>query len=764
MDEDQDQGIIYPKQPQQDEGIVYPKAVSTIPQKPIEFVGPRQPIKVASPPPDPMWLNVLNKVMPDWSIRTGEKIGMIGEALAGGDPSARETQRVGPITPLLPEMSGATSPPGRFGQGAYNNFIRPLSSPLGLASTIAMGVGGAAKGRSGKVAEGVAKEIAGEAAPTVAKEGVPIAEKVAEQTIKPKPDLGPFPPIPERTPNIFGTSNEAPKPPIEVAAAKTPAKSLEEAAILPPPGGARGGRGVSSIRAELGSVDKTLMSRPETAPIAEGITQAFDKKLNWIAATERDLAKATQGLNKQQRITLGKMLDTGKYELDPTLSNRAVMIKEQLDKIHTMIPGGIMEGGADVGFIENYLTHIRKSQLEPELVDGIDQIWKYHVGKPLSQMFSAGKMQKTAGTSVGDMFRRGIGNPSSPFGLERTGQLASVEYDINKVLPAYTESIAKLIFDRTAVKNAKDVLARLPDKMADGSPNTLKDLGKWYLTNYTRYDALPGLTQAWNAWSSRLMRTTARSMLGFSTGLQMLHLARIPANLYPEIPTKYLAYGVSQVAKKPLASWGEAARLGLLQNEIRPMQFKTTSQKIDSLIQLGSVADYLDRAIGYHGFKKMYIDQGMTEAAAGLKAVGSSKRASLMTDPSRPIKAFNPENSLGGSAIRMTGQFKQVPVKIIEQYMQIAAKAKQDPKAAARMIAGVGLAVGAYEAGLKTWHVGPSSFISELGGAFGTVAKKVWGALAKGDWETALTETVLWAIPGGYSIRRQLKSGLSMFE
>src|SRR5205823_4455487 len=85
---------------------------------------------------------------------------------------------------------------------------------------------------------------------------------------------------------------------------------------IPKPGEAvatpRVNRDVNSIRAEVGSVDKTLAGREDTAPIATNIIQAADKKAQWIATTERRFAQIVQGLGKEDRIKVGELLD--KYE------------------------------------------------------------------------------------------------------------------------------------------------------------------------------------------------------------------------------------------------------------------------------------------------------------------------------------------------------------------------------------------------------------------------------------------------------------------
>lgn len=532
-------------------------------------------------------------------------------------------------------------------------------------------------------------------------------------------------------------------------------------AVASPPEARSNSKDINSFRAAFGSVDKTLKSRPETAPIADAIVGAQDKKTQWIATTERDLAQHTAGLDSASRKSLWSILDRGVQPTDnPELIQRAVKIKSILDDVWKQVPGA--KNDNSIGFIENYISHV-KSMGDDDLASGIKQIWDYHIGEPAKQMFGSAPL-RGKGTGVGNMYDQGIGNPNSPFAQTRKGGLKDLEMDVNKVLPAYIESIAKIIHDKPAVDQAKSVLKTLPDTDIYGNPSKIKELSKWYIKNYTRYDSMPGLSEAWNSVTNKLMRTTSRSMLGLNLGLQTLHLARIPANLYPELGEKYLYSGAKEVFRNPKKAYSEAASLGLLQNEVRPWSFKTPMEKADSMLSFWSAADFLDKTIGYHGFKQKFIDAGMNPEEASTRAIAASKKASLTVDPSRAIPGFNPAPGPAGTAWRLSTQFKQVPVKIIEQVLGIAAQAKSDPASAARMVAGIGTAYGLMKAGLHTFHMSPNQFALDMGGASASVMRDVYRKAVKGDVTGALTDTALWLTPAGKSIERQVNKGLSMFE
>lgn len=590
--------------------------------------------------------------------------------------------------------------------------------------------------------------------------------------------------------------DEAPKidlPTNDIKPIKT-ASNIEPPGIppaqeVPTPGNAKVSKDVNKFRAEFGSADKTLQSRSETKPIADGLIAAQDSKAQWIATTERELAEMTAGLSRTDRIIVGKLLNEFKnpdeaLQVDSKLAQRALQIRNKLNEIHASLPEGIGPGGNDVGFIENYLTHIEKQG--GDLGDGLRQVWEYHIGKPFKDIFTTEPLGKKGIGSSGDMYGTGKGDPGSPFSKTRTGALTNLEMDVNKVLPAYVESIAKLKFDKLAVDAAKEVHASLPN-------SDLKELAGWYIKNYSKYDAMPGLSEFWDHWTQKLARTTSRSMLGFNTGLQTLHLARIPANLWPEIPTKYMIEGMRELGTKGTSSWEEMAKLGMLSNEIRPWAFKTLGEKTDSIIHLFSTADSLDRAIGYYGFKKMFLDQGMNAEQATMKAIAASKKASLMVDPARSTMGFTKDaKAFGGAIGKLTTQFKQVPTRIVEQYIQVAANAFKDPHAAKRALMGVGSAIALNEAGYRTFHVSPAQFAVQTGGASIQELLKIASPNGKALWnigslllkdhdvegaleytqnylhsdkfKNSLMEAGLAATPAGLSIKRQIEKGPSMFE
>lgn len=581
----------------------------------------------------------------------------------------------------------------------------------------------------------------------------PKLNPINEQAVQPKYNVG-APELPYQLPSAERISKiresaspeikngDIPAPPLDDVVQKTTVPKTAEESVLPKPGNPD----ISAATAEFTSPNQTLGAHPETAQIAELIPKTYDQKTKWIATTQRELADISSGLNKVDRITLGKLIDGQTVEGAPLeLQARANKARPILDQIHEMFPEGATKAGKDVGYLENYFTHIEEQP--GDIKSAIKSILDYHFGIFKAPEFAGG----------GNVYDVGMGNPSSRFVEPRTGALKDVQYDVNKVFPAYVESAARVIYDKPAIQAAAEMLKDIPD-------SNLKELATWYVRNYSNFDSLPGLSQAWSGWASKLARTTSRSLLGFNTGLQSLHLARIPANLWPELGTKYTAMGMKQLATHPIEAWTEAAKLGLLQNEIRPFAFKTTMEKFDSVSNFLSLADYLDKSIGYHGFKQKFIDMGMNESDASMKALAETKRVSLTTDPARQMKGFSPEGPMGPVGSKLTMQFKQVPAKIVEQFTRIAMNAKNDKRVAARLVAGNGLAIAGLVAGVKTFHLNPMNMLPDAAfGPFGDVMKGVTSKLAGGDATGALMDLALWAIPGGKSIQRQIEGGPSAF-
>src|SRR5690348_7124657 len=147
----------------------------------------------------------------------------------------------------------------------------------------------------------------------------------------------------------------------------------------------------------------------------------------------------------------------------PELTLRANQARQLFDSIFGQIPEGAKKSGADIGYLENYLTHIEKQP--DDIKSAINSIIDYHFGEksPLRRLFARPELSGGESGTTGDIYNRGQGKPSSPFTETRTGNQRDIEYDVNKIFPAYVESIAKVMFDKPAVQKATELLKDLPD-------------------------------------------------------------------------------------------------------------------------------------------------------------------------------------------------------------------------------------------------------------------------------------------------------------
>jgi hypothetical protein len=578
--------------------------------------------------------------------------------------------------------------------------------------------------------------------------------------------------------NPLIASGEVMKPTLdEVNSTPEPPKKASDQ-VIPKPGQARPPGDISAAGANVQSPDLVLNRYDQTKAVVEPILKAQDTKLPWIRSTLQKIVPFTQGLDKQSRVTVGRILDLGPEkvpEATPELVQRAQGIREILDEVHGQYAEDAGPQGEGVGYLEHYFTHIAR---KPSVIqDGLKAVLKYHFGtdSPLHQMFVGGEeLAKTGSDAKGKLFEKGMGDATSPYTKSRTGNLRDIEYDINKVMPAYIESAAREIFDVPAIESAQEALKNVPD----GS--RLKELATWYVKNYSSYDAEPGLHSAWSKVADAVARTTARSFIDWNIGLHTLHLGEIPANIWPELGTKYTKEGIKKVLTSPVENWKTTAEKGLIQGDIKPPQFKTPMERYATIAQFGNVIEHFVKGVGYHGAKAKFLAEGLPEAEADLKAIQLAKTMTLTVDPARQAKIFSPEsNWLGGEGgHKLLSQFKGVPSKIVEQYTNIARDLNANPlklatyKAAIKMLVEnpkaipgklsplTRAAVGAGAMGLVTettgarlMHINPKG-LAETTGAALTVIGKIWTDIVNMEPQKAAAETMAWLTPGGQALRK----------
>lgn len=514
------------------------------------------------------------------------------------------------------------------------------------------------------------------------------------------------------------------------------------------------GKNISLFRSETSSPHVVMENFPQSKAIIDPIMKANDIKYKWLATTMREFAAPLKGLSKEDRTSIMMMLNGEEVPgASPVLVSKAEQLKGMLDNVWKLANDKNPEG---VGFIDRYITHIKAQPDDWKSVT--KQIWDFHFGPEsgIRQLFSSEPSGSGGTGEIGDFYEKGLGKPTSSFTKTRTGALQDIETDPNKIIPIYLESMAKVIHDRPAVDIAKEALKGIPQ-------GTLKEWLAGYIKNYTRYDADAELAAKANALANQIATINAHSVIAFNPIVHMYHLGQLPANVWPELGTKYSTIGLGKFLKNPVAGYQELAENGVFSGMIRPMQFQTKMQKFESVSYFMNYVESIVKGTGYYGFKQKALDSGMGETEAVLDAIQKTKNATATVDPARYMRYFTPEsNFVGGQVARLGKQYHQIPYKLVEQFVRAAADFKANPAKAARYIAGTGIAGLGTAAGMHTLHVSPVSLAQyALGGAgqFGTVMAGMYRKLAKGDVGGALGDIATWITPGGATISKGIAIG-----
>jgi hypothetical protein len=354
--------------------------------------------------------------------------------------------------------------------------------------------------------------------------------------------------------------------------------------------------------------------------------------------------------------------------------------------------------------------------------------------------------------------------PRSPYINRRTGQVADYALDVNRVVPAYIESVGRLLYDRPAVARAQ----RMVEAMPQGDP--WREYAEKYLKNYTRTDSYPDLQNAWGRLTRFLLRTTTRTLLGFSPKLQTLHLARLVGNAFPEMDARYFRHGVFQVMKHPIESYRQSLEMGILP-QARPWNLLRPGDQMDLVLNYMGVADFIDRSVVYIGNRQMYLDRGLPMEEASLRAATDSRRVSFMGSPAHRPLAFRQIPGLEGLLARTMLQFKYVPTAIADQYMRIVGNVAQNPAALGKLM----LAIGTLAEAQHLTHFRLLHFIGQTGTAAGGQMYRIFSNLGAAGmalkdgreqeaWsklEQALKETGYFLMPVGASSSVSMSKGSS---
>lgn len=538
------------------------------------------------------------------------------------------------------------------------------------------------------------------------------------------------------------------------------ARSVEDINKIPPgqadvpPILMKNGNDMSAFRAQTTSPHIAMENFPESIPVIKPIIDSNDEKLKWLATTERKFAQLSKGLNRQDRGSLMMIMNGEEVPgASPDLYKRAQLAKNLTDSVYDLAKE---KSEKDIGFIDRYITHIQ-AQSEG-IIESAKSIISHQIGKesPLYRIFT-GDIAAKEGHGINDYFEKGMGNPTSPFIKSRNlnAEIHPLETDYNRIMPIYLESMTKVIHDKPAIDSAMEALKTIPD-------GKLKEYLTGYIKNYSRYDADPELANAWNALTNQIATINARSVISFNPVIHAYHAGQLPANVWPELGTKYSTRGLAEFLSHPIQSYQELARNGLFSNMIRPMQFQTPAQKFDSVGYFMNMVESIVKGTGYYGFKQKALDSGMNDIDATMHAIQQTKNVTATIDPARHMRYFTPEsNVIGGQGSRLLKQYHQIPMKLVEQFAHAASNFKDDPAKVARYITGTTVAgIGAAE-GLHTLHISPATvattFFGGGGGQFIKVMENVIRYLGKGDIMGAAKQVAEWVTPAGASIKKGMR-------
>ena len=502
---------------------------------------------------------------------------------------------------------------------------------------------------------------------------------------------------------------------------------------------------VNLWQTQFNSPHKILSNYPDTKEVIDPLLQANDEGLAWLGNIKRKAAETTAGLNLEERIAMSDIAQ-GKPANDPTgdLTRRAGELRTILDNAHANMPEGSRPDGGDVGYTKDYVT--RMAAKDPV----VQQIYDYYMGKenPLYKLFAKSNIEDRSIIKT-PIFEKGVGEPMSPYTKERTGELENPEQDLNKILPAYFDSIKKVVFDKPAVERAEQALSNVPIN------SKRYDLAKWTIKNYSGYDAEPQLHKSSDEFWRALGTVTARSYFGIKPMLHVLHATAVPQSIWPELGTKYSTIGLAKLLNEPVAAWTELGQRGLVQGDTNPWSFKTPGERMDAIIHGNNYIEKFVKGIGYFGAKQKYLDQKMNEASATMKAIQDTKDMTYSTDKIRQMKGTSPESNVwggeGGSQILWQG--KRIPLKLVENLTNTLMDFKQNKAKAARMVAGTA-AVGTL-LGKKLYD--ETSGMLAPSGPFISTLHNIYTDASKGDYGSMLGEVLAWAFPGGQQIKGLLK-------
>src|SRR5579883_152189 len=560
-----------------------------------------------------------------------------------------------------------------------------------------------------------------------------------------------------------------------VSAAKAELPNAEE--TLPEPASAAV-KQPSALQSYFGFVPDALRSSGSLgAKLVDTILESADAREQWTIARKHQIADLSEGLDGIQRKMAGELLDTTgspddirarlgqtserfarPYDADTI--DAAVKARQMLEDIHDEIVDRQSSAASplSVGYLSEYFPRIQAEAEANGFGEMIRNLTDFHFARPLIDFFKSRDVEAIEPTT------RYV-RPSSRFVNERTGKLADYALDVNRVLPAYVDSIARLNFDRPALEAAR---AMLKD-VEQGTP--FSELARAFVDNFARPDYYPQMAGAFKRAVNALMRTTARSFIDFNPAIQSLHLGRVLIP-FAELDTGAFLKGLARVASDPARAYQDVMMRGLIPGAGTPFSLLGTLDKLDRVGAFWNVATFIPDAIAFYGKYESLVESGLDAASAEREALKYAKNLSMSSFPERKVGIFQNTGTYLDPFRDLIGQYKSIPLRIADFYARTVANAAENPAKLARLMTGTALlAVTEAMTGAKLIHFGALGSFDIP--AVSAVARGVLANLAKaavagrnGDADKAseyfgkaLSNTVVLMTPGGSTVKRALTKG-----
>lgn len=526
---------------------------------------------------------------------------------------------------------------------------------------------------------------------------------------------------------------------------------------------------LNKLAASMGSAEQNLSENPWTKPVADILKGTIKGKPTGEIPKEIWRAEVYSAIDKirgkfltpSQKEQVGQILDN--YEqvplnikgASPKVTDIADGYRHLLDAIWEFGKSRDVKtfAGNRPGTIKEYFTHIQNDPTIPEEIKMSVAAIFDDVARGEFKKLVRARLNELSGTTdiplsgkvVGDkVYVQPKPTPTSGYVERRTGEIKDIEYNSDRVMRAYINSMARVIFDKPAVIDAREALSKVPD-------STLKRNGTWLIRDYAGYDALDLSNDLRNA-VNYVTKVGSRSVLALNPAIQTLHLGRALGQVVPESlahgPVPAIK-GLVSFVKNPLQAIKDARDAGMLPQSQVPFAMKRPMEKLDAISNFMDAGNSIAKAYALRVGHEIYPDNPKLAIDWAMKAEGA-------VSDSRRVEAF--EQSFSKIAFNFKYWLQKYGELNVRAFMNTIDKPTLNNlmRTAAYPAALYGLYKLTEELGVRFAHLGITSL--ELGNVALTSVGRIVNDLSKGKFEAAFTELAKFLIPGGHSIPRLLKN------